>query len=134
MCGKTGTAQNTHGKDNSVFVAFAPRENPKIAIAVVVEKSGQGATWAAPIASFIIEKYLTGAISSRPSGIAPDYYINKNLLPEISQASLNLKHRSDSLKKVKKDSVKRTDLKTAAKKQQDNKVVAMLPAKRKGNE
>jgi penicillin-binding protein 2 len=44
-----------HGKNHSVFVAFAPRDNPKIAIAVVVENSGQGATWAAPIASFIVE-------------------------------------------------------------------------------
>jgi penicillin-binding protein 2 len=69
MCGKTGTAQVKNQLDNSVFVAFAPRDNPKIAIAVIVEKSGQGATWAAPIASFIVEKYLTGKISKRASGI-----------------------------------------------------------------
>jgi penicillin-binding protein 2 len=60
MCGKTGTVENPHGKDHSVFVAFAPRDNPKIAIAVVVENSGYGATWAAPIASLMIEKYLKG--------------------------------------------------------------------------
>ncbi|GAB3911634.1 penicillin-binding protein 2 [Mucilaginibacter boryungensis] len=83
MCGKTGTADVSHGKPNSVFVAFAPRENPKIAIAVVVENSGQGATWAAPIASFIVEKYLRDSITSRPSGIEPGYYMNSNLLPEI---------------------------------------------------
>lgn len=63
ICGKTGTAQNPHGKDHSLFVAFAPRENPKIAIAVMVENSGYGATWAAPIASLMMEKYLTDSIS-----------------------------------------------------------------------
>lgn len=63
FCGKTGTAQNPHGKDHSVFVAFAPAINPKIAIAVVVENAGFGAAWAAPIASLMIEKYLTDSIS-----------------------------------------------------------------------
>jgi penicillin-binding protein 2 len=63
ICGKTGTAQNPHGKDHSLFVAFAPRENPKIAIAVMVENAGFGATWAAPIASLMMEQYLTDSIS-----------------------------------------------------------------------
>lgn len=58
VCGKTGTAQNPHGKDHSVFMAFAPKDNPKIAIAVVVENSGFGSTWAAPIASLMMERYL----------------------------------------------------------------------------
>jgi penicillin-binding protein 2 len=58
VCGKTGTAQNPHGKDHSVFMAFAPRINPKIAIAVYVENAGFGGTWAAPVASLVIEKYL----------------------------------------------------------------------------
>lgn len=62
ICGKTGTAQNPHGKDNSVFICFAPRENPRIAIAVYVENAGFGATWASPIASLMIEKYLTGTV------------------------------------------------------------------------
>ncbi len=62
MCGKTGTSQNPHGKDHSVFVAFAPKDNPKIAIAVYVENAGFGGTWAAPIASLMIEKYLTGEV------------------------------------------------------------------------
>jgi len=65
VCGKTGTAQNPRGEDHSVFIAFAPKENPKIAIAVFVENSGFGGTWAAPIASLIIEKYLTGKISNK---------------------------------------------------------------------
>lgn len=58
VCGKTGTAQNPHGKDHSVFIAFAPRDNPRIAICIVVENSGFGATWASPIASLMIEKYI----------------------------------------------------------------------------
>lgn len=58
VCGKTGTAENPHGEDHSIFAAFAPREDPKIAIAVVVENSGFGGTWAAPIASLMIEYYI----------------------------------------------------------------------------
>lgn len=60
QAGKTGTAQNPHGKDHSIFMAFAPVEHPQIAIAVVVENAGYGATWAAPIASLMIEHYLRG--------------------------------------------------------------------------
>ncbi len=65
ICGKTGTAQNTNrnGKDHSIFFAFAPKENPKIAIAVYIENAGFGGTYAAPIAGLMIEKYLKGEIS-----------------------------------------------------------------------
>jgi penicillin-binding protein 2 len=79
MCGKTGTVQNPHGKDHSVFVAFAPRVNPKIAIAVVVENAGYGSTWSAPIASLMVEKYLTDSIS-RPKAYM-DRILEANLLP-----------------------------------------------------
>jgi penicillin-binding protein 2 len=65
ICGKTGTVQNPHGDDHSVFIAFAPIDNPKIAIAVFVENAGFGGTWAAPIASLIIEKYLTRKIKDK---------------------------------------------------------------------
>jgi penicillin-binding protein 2 len=65
VCGKTGTAQNPHGEDHSVFIAFAPRDNPKIAIAVYVENAGFGGTWAAPIASLMIEKYLRGEVTQK---------------------------------------------------------------------
>ncbi|MCX6287121.1 MAG: penicillin-binding protein 2 [Bacteroidetes bacterium] len=58
FCGKTGTAQNPQGKNHSIFIAFAPKLNSKIAIAVVVENAGFGAEWAAPVASLMIEKYL----------------------------------------------------------------------------
>lgn len=63
VCGKTGTAQNPHGKDHSVFMGFAPKDNPKIAICVYVENAGFGATYGVPIGSLVIEKYLTGMIA-----------------------------------------------------------------------
>jgi penicillin-binding protein 2 len=63
ICGKTGTSQNPHGNDHSVFFGFAPKDNPKIAIAVFVENAGGGSTLAAPIGGFMIEKYLRGSIS-----------------------------------------------------------------------
>ncbi|UKN00684.1 penicillin-binding protein 2 [Paracrocinitomix mangrovi] len=73
ICGKTGTAENfkVYGgkrrqlKDHSIFIAFAPRNNPKIAISVYIENSGFGGTWAAPIASLLIEKYITGEIKDK---------------------------------------------------------------------
>jgi penicillin-binding protein 2 len=65
ICGKTGTAQNPHGEDHSIFTAFAPIQDPKIAIAVYVENGGWGATWAVPIASLMIEKYLNDTITNR---------------------------------------------------------------------
>ncbi len=65
VCGKTGTAQNPQGEDHSVFIAFAPKENPKIAISVYIENAGFGGTWAAPTASLIIEKYLTDTIKDK---------------------------------------------------------------------
>ena len=65
VCGKTGTAENPHGEDHSVFIAFAPREKPQIAIAVYVENAGYGGTWAAPISSLMIEKYLKREVSNK---------------------------------------------------------------------
>ncbi len=63
VCGKTGTAQNPHGKDHSAFMGFAPYHNPKIAVCVYVENAGFGATYGVPIGSLVIEKYLKGKIS-----------------------------------------------------------------------
>jgi penicillin-binding protein 2 len=62
ICGKTGTSQNPHGEDHSVFFGFAPKNNPKIAIAVFIENAGFGGTWAAPIASLLMEKYINKKI------------------------------------------------------------------------
>ena len=113
FCGKTGTVQ-TRGKNHSVFVGFAPRENPKIAIAVVVENAGYGASWAAPIASFVVEKYLKDSLTRRPAGIDPKRYMNANLLPVLPGMVDPVKKKKlvDSLKKdslklhLKKDSLK----------------------------
>jgi len=58
--GKTGTAQNPHGEDHSIFIAFAPVDHPRIAMSVIIENGGFGATWAAPIASLMMEKYIRG--------------------------------------------------------------------------
>lgn len=63
MCGKTGTAQNPHGEDHSIFICFAPKDNPQIALAVFVENGGGGSKYAAPIASLMVEKYLRDSIS-----------------------------------------------------------------------
>ncbi|HON19191.1 MAG TPA: penicillin-binding protein 2 [Salinivirgaceae bacterium] len=79
ICGKTGTAQNPHGKDHSIFIAFAPKNNPKIAIAVYVENAGFGATWSAPIASLMIEKYLNDSINPNRKFIE-DRILQANLI------------------------------------------------------
>ncbi|MDE6612873.1 MAG: penicillin-binding protein 2 [Muribaculaceae bacterium] len=63
VCGKTGTAQNPHGKDHSAFMGFAPYQDPQIAVAVYVENGGWGATYGVPIGSLVMEKYLTGKIA-----------------------------------------------------------------------
>ena len=62
MCGKTGTVQNSHGEDHALFIGFAPMDNPQIAVAVAVENAGFGATWACPMATLVMEQYLTGEI------------------------------------------------------------------------
>ncbi len=65
QCGKTGTVQNPHGEDHSLFIEFAPMDHPKIAVSVIVENGGFGSRWAAPIASLIVEKYLTGKVERK---------------------------------------------------------------------
>jgi penicillin-binding protein 2 len=82
ICGKTGTAQNPHGDDHSVFICFAPRDNPKIAVAAYVENGGFGATWAAPIASLLTEMYLTGEISQERKYLE-DKVLEGNLLHKV---------------------------------------------------
>ena len=65
VCGKTGTAENPHGKDHSWFSCFAPEKNPKIAVAIIIENGGWGASYAAPIASLVVEKYVNRTISEK---------------------------------------------------------------------
>jgi penicillin-binding protein 2 len=62
VCGKTGTSENPHGEDHSVFFGFAPRNKPKIAIAVYIENAGWGGSFATPVAGLMMEKYITGQI------------------------------------------------------------------------
>lgn len=73
VCGKTGTSENPHGKDHSIFMGFAPREAPQVAIAVFVENAGFGATYAVPIARLMLQKYLKGAVSE------PDKWLEKSI-------------------------------------------------------
>ncbi len=124
MCGKTGTVQNPHGKNHSVFVAFAPRDTPRIAIAVVVENAGYGSSWAAPIASYLVEKYLRDTITKPKAQV--QYILDANLLPPppgykpprklTRKDSTKLDSiRRDSVRKHKADtSRKRTELRSAS--------------------
>jgi penicillin-binding protein 2 len=77
VCGKTGTSQNPHGKNHSVFVCFAPKHNPQIAVAALVENSGAGGSYAAPIASLVLEKYLKDKVSRQD---VEQWILNMNLI------------------------------------------------------
>lgn len=89
ICGKTGTAENfkmingknMQMKDHSIFMGFAPKDNPKIAISVYIENTGFGGTWAAPFASLIIEKYITGFVSDTAK---ENRIMNAELIPDWS--------------------------------------------------
>ncbi|WP_431292401.1 penicillin-binding protein 2 [Pedobacter sp. P26] len=108
MCGKTGTVQNPHGKNHSVFIGFAPMDKPKIAIAVIVENGGFGGSYAAPISSFMVEKYLTDSIKPRSNGYTVKAFSETNLLPALIDKTKKVKlTKLDSLKLRKTDSLKR---------------------------
>jgi penicillin-binding protein 2 len=119
ICGKTGTAENyakVYGKrvklkDHSIFVAFAPRENPKIAIAVFVENGGFGATIAGPIVSLMIEKYLKGKITRKD---LETRILNKSLIAEYNRF---VKKDTDSL--VIEKAIKTLELEKAIEKKAD---------------
>ena len=81
VCGKTGTAENPHGKDHSIFMGYAPYKEPKVAIAAFVENAGFGATYAVPIGRLMIEKYLRGNILPESESIE-EYIVNSVILPE----------------------------------------------------
>ncbi len=122
ICAKTGTAENkaiVNGEvikmaNHSMFVAFAPRENPKIAIAVAIENAGFGATWAAPIASLLMEKYLKDSVSSKRKTVE-DKMVNAKLINKyvysidsmyrardqrVYQAKMERKHLRDSINRA----------------------------------
>lgn len=110
MCGKTGTVENSakingvmvKQQDHSFFGAFAPRDNPKIAIAVICENSGQGAWAAAPIASFLVEQYLRDSISGTERKTKLEEFANKNLIPYLMRMQMQ---KNDSLKRVKENEI-----------------------------
>ena len=110
ICGKTGTVENfaivdgekVKLQDHSVFLAFAPKENPKIVIAVFIENGGFGATWAGPIASLMIEKYLKKEITRTDlekrmlEGNLADKYILKDIADKQRE-------ERDRLKRLEKE-------------------------------
>jgi penicillin-binding protein 2 len=104
VCGKTGTVQNPHGEDHSIFIAFAPKDNPKIAIAVIVENAGFGGTWAAPIASLMMEKYINDTISDANVKYKEQRVVELNL---IEQERIRLEQKEqrkkEKLKKSKEE-------------------------------
>ncbi len=81
VCGKTGTAENPHGKDHSIFMGFAPKDNPKVAIFVIVENAGFGATFGVPIGRLMIQKYLKGEVPASDKYIE-DRIANTTILPQ----------------------------------------------------
>ena len=104
VCGKTGTVENAYNgvkqKDHAFFAAFAPRDNPKIAIAVICENAGFGSTSAAPIASLMIEKYLKDSIVDKERKAKVEQIANLNLIPpriyrEIRKMD-SIRHAKDS--------------------------------------
>ena len=102
VCGKTGTVENYyHGEkqqDHAFFGAFAPRDNPRIAIAVMCENAGFGATSAAPIASLMIEKYLKDSIVEEDRKKLVEEMSNRNLIPKRMKIEMA---RQDSVRKAK---------------------------------
>jgi penicillin-binding protein 2 len=97
-CAKTGTAQNPHGNNHSIFVCFAPKENPKVAVAVVVENAGYGATWAGPISTLLMEKYLNDTLTPE-SAKKSDELAKVDLMPQ-SIKDWYIKNKSDRLQPI----------------------------------
>lgn len=112
VCGKTGTVENyarVNGRaekqqDHSFFGAFAPKDNPKIAIAVICENAGQGAWAAAPIASLLMEKYLKDSIIGKARKDKYDLMVNKNLIPKLMRQEMT---KNDSLRKKREREIQK---------------------------
>ncbi len=137
ICAKTGTVENkavVHGqamkmKDHSVFVAFAPRVNPKIAIAVIVENAGFGATWAGPVASLMIEKYLTDSIATKRKFLEEKLY-KANLVNPYIYAIDSAQKRKDAMRYSIKMEQKRME--DSLKRAQDSILIRRFFEKRLG--
>jgi penicillin-binding protein 2 len=118
MCAKTGTAENylviehrkTKLKNHSIFVCFAPRENPKIAVAVVISNAGFGATWAAPIGSLLVEKYLNDSLRAQSqkkveeisaTNLMPKYLVRLQFVADSVRAANRARQDGDSTNYMK---------------------------------
>jgi CDP-glycerol glycerophosphotransferase (TagB/SpsB family) len=118
MCAKTGTAENylnlegrrTKLKNNSIFVCFAPRENPQIVVSVVVQNAGFGATWAAPMGSFLVEKYLRDTLTAERvkqativanTNLVPGYYVRVQFVTDSLRSEAWAKQTGDSSRLLK---------------------------------
>lgn len=124
ICGKTGTVQNPHGKNHAVFMCFAPKDNPKIAIACIVENAGYGATWAAPVANLLIEKYINkDTVSSKPE--MEKRLFEAYILPKPKPLdATRIKFLKDSTTKATKDSIEKK------KKENKNNTTGNMPLNR----
>jgi penicillin-binding protein 2 len=148
VCAKTGTAENYTILDgrkiklpnNSMFVCFAPKENPKIAIAVFVQNAGFGATWAGPISRILVEKYLNDTISTRSkadsarisaTNLMPAYFKRLQVKEDSLRARQWFKITKDSsyLKRITRRSIPATPARN--KKDQTERAVAWIPENRK---
>jgi penicillin-binding protein 2 len=101
ICGKTGTSQNAKGKDHSIFIGFAPKENPKIAIACLVENAGFGGYAAAPIASLMIERFIKRRTIRKN---LKQFMTDKEYLTPIERAVRRAQHLQDSLRRMEDSS------------------------------
>lgn len=137
VCGKTGTVQNPHGEDHSIFIAFAPKDNPKIAIAVIVENAGFGGTWAAPIASLMIEKYINDTISDANLKYKEQRVVELNLI-EQERIRLEKEEERKKQKLQKKKEEKQTNLitqkNTSSKNKTEKSTIVLAEAKREDEE
>ncbi|AFM05277.1 penicillin-binding protein 2 [Bernardetia litoralis DSM 6794] len=137
VCGKTGTVQNPHGEDHSVFIGFAPKDNPKIAIAVVVENAGFGGTWAAPIASLMMEKYINDTISDKNKQYKEKRVVELNLIEQerirLEKAAERKRERLQK-KKEEKEALLMTQKKTSSTKNTDKSNMVLAEAKKEDEE
>lgn len=149
VCAKTGTAQNFHKgkeqKEHSVFMCFAPKDNPKIAIGIVVENAGYGATWAGKISRILMEKFLLDSLTPRSkadlnaisnSRIIPAFYVREQFIMDSTSAAYwaNIKKDSTNYRKYlqrnipeKKDSTKTDYEKTTTKVPANRKTIEKKP-------
>lgn len=100
VCGKTGTAENPHGEDHSLFIGFAPKDDPKVAIAVIVENGGFGALNAVPIGRLMMQKYLMGEIMPQDQ-VLEKTIANRVILPFAYRRNAFAQHMDTTVTQVR---------------------------------